>query len=385
MKGSKPAAGLPSRARDGSRFGGIEPRSGSMGETPHVLRGALIGCGFFAINQLEAWREIEGVAIVALCDRDPARLREMGARFGIAACHTDAAAMLEAETLDFVDIATTPPSHRALVELAASRGIDAICQKPIAPSLADARAMVAAADAAGTRLAVHENFRWQTPVRAVRQVLDAGTIGAPFWGRVSFRSGHDVYAAQPYLATGERFIIEDLGIHVLDVARFLFGDVGAITARTRRVNPAIRGEDVATMLLEHADGLHCVVDCSYATRVARDPFPETLIEVDGAAGSLRLMQDYRLVVTRPDGTSETDVSPACPAWGSRPWHNIQQSVRALQQDWVDARRSGRRPETHGHDNLKTFALVDAAYRSASTGLSIALDEGEPVEAAPSAP
>ena len=356
----------------------------SSGERP--LRGALIGCGFFAINQIEAWREIAGAEIVALCDRDPARLREVGARFGIDACHLDAAAMLDAETLDFVDIATTPPSHRALVELAASRGLDAICQKPIAPTLADARAMVACADAAGTRLTVHENFRWQTPIRAVRRALDAGAIGVPFWGRVSFRSGYDVYAAQPYLATGERFIIEDLGIHVLDVARFLFGDVRAITARTRRVDPRIRGEDVATMLLDHADGMHSVVDCSYATRVERDPFPQTLIEIDGTAGSLRLRQDYRLETTRPDGTSEADVSPVCPAWGSPPWHNIQQSVRAMQQDWVDATRSGRRPETDVHDNLGTFALVEAAYRSASTGLVVPLDDDSAsVADAPSAP
>ena len=343
------------------------------------LRGALIGCGFFAINQLEAWREIEGAEIVAICDRDANRLREVGERFGIASRHADAAAMLEAglggERLDFVDIATTPPSHRALVELASSHGLDAICQKPIAPSLADARAMVAAADAAGTLLTVHENFRWQTPIRQVRRALDRGAIGSPFWGRVSFRSGYDVYAGQPYLATGERFIIEDLGIHILDIARFLFGEVRSLAARTRRVNPMIHGEDVATMLLDHEGGVHSIVDCSYATRTERDPFPETLIEIDGTEGSLRLGQDYRLVLTRPDGTTEEDASPALPSWGSKPWHNIQESVRALQEDWVAAKREGRRPETNGHDNLRTFALVEAAYRSAETGAVVLPGDG----------
>ena len=345
-----------------------------MAPTSRRLRGGLIGCGFFAINQLEAWREIAGAEIVALCDRDPARLREVGERFGIASRHTDATFMLDSERLDFVDIVTTPPSHRALVELAASRGIDAICQKPIAPTLADARAMVAAADAAGTVLTIHENFRWQFPIRALRSALDAGAIGVPFWGRVSFRSGYDVYKAQPYLMTGERFIIEDLGIHILDVARFLFGEVSAIVARTQRVNPLIRGEDVATMLLDHQAGMHSIVDCSYATRTELDPFPETLVEIDGTEGSLRLGQDYRLVLSGPNGTRTEDVSPTIPAWGSKPWHNIQESVRALQQDWVTAKRSGRLSETNGSDNLRTFALVEAAYRSAQLSIAVRLDE-----------
>jgi predicted dehydrogenase len=67
---------------------------------------------------------------------------------------------------------------------------------------------------------VHENFRWQSALRRVQAELASGAIGEPFWGRVSFRSAFDVYAAQPYLATDERFIIQDLGIHILDVARW---------------------------------------------------------------------------------------------------------------------------------------------------------------------
>ena len=98
------------------------------------------------------------------------------------------------------------------------------------------------------------------------------------------------------VVTIERFIIEDLGIHILDVARFLFGDVARVTARTRRVNPAVRGEDVATILLDHENGVTSVVDCSYATLMAVESFPETLIEVDGAEGSIRLNQGYDLVV-----------------------------------------------------------------------------------------
>jgi predicted dehydrogenase len=328
-----------------------------------MLKGALIGCGFFAANHLNGWCDVEGAEIVALCDRDPVRLAETARRFGIGRTYADAGEMLAAEALDFVDIATTVASHRALVELAATAGVHMVCQKPFAGSMADARAMVAAAAAAGRVLMVHENFRWQSAIRRARDEMAA--IGRPFWGRVSFRSGFDVYAAQPYLATDERFIIQDLGIHILDIARFLFGDVAALSARTTRVNPAIRGEDVATMMLRHEGGVTSIVDCSYATILPHENFPQSLIEIDGSAGTLRLERDYRLTVATREGSRTLDVSPPLLPWAERPWHNIQESVFNIERHFAECIEAGREPETSGHDNLKTLALVYAAYDSAA--------------------
>ncbi|HET9068404.1 MAG TPA: Gfo/Idh/MocA family oxidoreductase [Amaricoccus sp.] len=330
-----------------------------------MLRGGLIGCGFFAMNHLHAWRDVEGAGIVALCDRDPERLARAAEAFGIARTYADAAEMLDGERLDFVDIATTVATHRPLVELAAGAGAHVICQKPFASSMADARAMVAAADAAGRTLMVHENFRWQSAIRRAREEMAA--IGRPFWGRVSFRSGFDVYAGQPYLATEERFIIQDLGIHVLDVARFLFGEVATLSARTERVNPRVRGEDVATMLLGHEGGVTSVVDCSYASRLPRENFPETLLEIEGADGSLRLDAGYRLTVHAGGETRVIDASPPVLPWAERPWHNVQESVLAIERHFVACLRDGREPDTSGADNLRTLALVEAAYDSASDG------------------
>ncbi|TGQ79692.1 Gfo/Idh/MocA family oxidoreductase [Mesorhizobium sp. M8A.F.Ca.ET.207.01.1.1] len=338
------------------------------------LRGALIGCGFFAVNQMHAWRDIEGASIVAICDRDPERLRIVGDQFGVARRYADAAAMFAAEKLDFVDIATTVGSHRPLVEMAAENRVPVICQKPFAPTLADAKAMVKACTDAGVPLMVHENFRWQSPIQAVRAVLDSGEIGTPFFGRISFRSGYDVFSGQPYLATGKRFIIEDLGIHILDIARFLLGDVTSLTARTTRINPKIAGEDVATMLMDHAGGATSVVDCSYATRLATEPFPETLVELDGSDGTIRLAQGYQLTVTGKNGTTVKDVSPRLLPWASRPWHNIQESVLAIQKHWVDSLVSGKEPATSGADNLRTFALVEAAYAGAESRAPMQIDD-----------
>lgn len=332
-----------------------------------MLKGALIGCGFFAENHLHAWAEVDGGTIVALCDLDAERLARAADAFGIERTYRDAAEMLSAGDVDFVDIATTVPSHRPLVELAAGAGVHMICQKPFADSMADARAMVEAAAGAGRTLMVHENFRWQSAIRRARAELESGGIGEPFWGRVSFRSGYDVYAAQPYLATDERFIVQDLGIHILDIARYLFGDVVSLAATTQRVNQLIRAEDVATMLLVHDGGVTSIVDCSYATRLPRENFPETLLEVDGTRGTLRLDAGYRLSVFNEDGCRTIDASPPLLGWAERPWHNIQESVLAIQRHFIDCLNAGGEPETSGKDNLKTLALVYAAYESASDG------------------
>ncbi len=325
---------------------------------------ALIGCGFFAQNQLHAWRDIDGVEVVALCDTDPAKLNDTGEAFKIARRYPDARQLFDEGGFDIVDIATTVPSHRTLVEQAARTAVHVICQKPFAQNMTDARAMVAAVEATGKTLMVHENFRWQSAVRAVISELRSGTIGAPFFGRISFRSGYDVFSGQPYLAEGERFIIEDLGIHILDIARALFGDVAQISATTKRINPQIKGEDVATMLLAHQGGASSVVDCSYATRRQPETFPESIIEVDGTAGTIRLDAGYQMTVQTDQGSQVRDLSPPVLPWASRPWHNIQESVQIIQQHYVDCLRAGQQPETSGQDNLQTLALVEAAYLSA---------------------
>lgn len=340
-----------------------------------VLNGGLIGCGFFARNHLAAWREVEGARIVALCDRDPAKAGAMGEAFGVARCYSDAAAMAAAERLDFVDVVTTVESHRALVEAFAARGVAVICQKPFARDRAEGRAMVDACARAGVPLMVHENFRWQSALMAVKAAVAEGEIGAPTAARISFRHAYDIYAGQPYLATEERLAIMDLGIHLLDLARYYLGEATRIACRTQRINSRVRGEDSVAILLDHASGAASFVDFSFFTRLHPDPFPQTLVRIDGTDGCVSLEAGYRLVVDGRRGRREENVEPPVPAWGARPWHNIQDSVRAIQRHWVACLRDKREPDTSGADNLKTLALVERAYESAAAGRAL------PVEAA----
>ncbi len=329
------------------------------------LKGALIGCGFFAVNQMHAWKDVDGAQIIAICDRDPERLKIVGDQFGIERRYSDAAALFADGGFDFVDIATTVQSHRALVEMAAAHKIPAICQKPFAKTLSDAKAMVRACADAGIPLMVHENFRWQTPIQAVKTVLQSGAIGEPFWGRFSFRSGYDVFSGQPYLAEGERFIIEDLGIHTLDIARFILGERqdahGAHqTGQSGKSRARMSQRSCSTIKMVRHRSLMSATRPTLGT----EPFPETLIEIDGTLGTIRLSQGYRLEVNSAEGTTVSDASPKLLSRASRPWHNIQESVLAIQQHWADRLASGGETSTSGTDNLKTFALVEAAYDSA---------------------
>lgn len=335
------------------------------------MRGGVIGCGFFARNHLAAWRQL-GVEIV-ICDRVLERAAALGAEFGCDHVYADAAAMIAAERLDFVDIVTTVESHRSLVDLCAAARLPTICQKPFALDAADGRAMVAAAAGAGVPLLVHENFRWQTPMLAVSRELDAGSVGVPGFARISFRHGFDIYANQPYLATEKRLALVDVGVHVLDLARFFMGEVVRLYCRTQRLNPRVAGEDAATLVLDHASGAVTVVDISFFARLDPDPFPQTLVRIEGNAGTLDLAAGYRLSVTAGGSTEVRDVEPPVPSWGERPWHLIQDSVVNIQRHWLDVLASGTAPRPSGADNLRTLDLVFAAYESAATGRAVAFD------------
>ncbi len=334
-----------------------------------TYRGALIGCGFFARNHMHGWRDAEGAEIVAVCDLDLAKAGAYAVEFG-AQAYTDAAAMLGSVKPDFVDVATTAASHRPLVELALAHGALVVCQKPIAPSFADGAAMVSAAEVAGLPLIVHENFRWQKPLRMLRAELDRGAVGRAAFARIAFRHGYDVYANQPYLAEVEDLALMDVGLHLFDVARFLMGDVARVSCETQRRNPAVRSADAFTAVLRHESGAVSSVECSFLSRIVPEPFPETLIWLEGDAGTLELTAGYKLRLHRAGEVLETDVEPAVPGWGARPWHSVQESVAAFEAHVVAVLRGEAAPQPSGAHNLATLAVAFAAARSAARGETV---------------
>jgi predicted dehydrogenase len=330
------------------------------------IRLGIVGCGFFAENHLHAWTSLRdaGVRIAAVCDLDAAKAKAAAAKFGAGAWYTDPEQMFSSEARDLADIVTRMDTHRPLVELAIKHRVPTIVQKPIAPTLADAVAMAKSAEAAGVFLAVHENFRFQAPMRKVRELIASGAIGETTWARISFRTGYDIYSGQPYLRDEERLVIADLGAHVLDLARVFLGEVERVYAEAQTRNSSVRGEDTATILLRHTSGAVSVVECTYDSRRLPDPFPETLIEIEGTKGAIALRRGLVLELTSNGRATEIDADPPVLEWASRPWHVVQESVLATCANILAALKAGKPAETAASDNVKTFELCEAAYAAA---------------------
>jgi len=337
-----------------------------------VYRGGLIGAGFFAQNHLHGWGDVEGAEIVAVCDLNRAKAEKAAAQFAIPSVYTDAEALFAAEQLDFVDIPTTMETHEELVALAVKYRVPTIVQKPFAPDYATCRRIVANAEAAGVALMVHEDFRFQPLFRQVRELICSGEIGRPTFARLSWRNSVDVYSNQPYLIHAKRFMLMDVGVHMVDLAHFLLGRAIGLFADTQQIKQGIAGEDAATLILRHETGATSIVDISYASLRDPDPFPQTLGEIEGKTGSIVIEPGERLRVHGRSGTRTSDVKDDGRAWTSRPWRQIQDSVVHTQAHFIDSLRRGVESETSGRRSLHTYALIEAAYLSAETGRRIAI-------------
>jgi predicted dehydrogenase len=326
------------------------------------MRGGLIGCGFFAQFHIEAWRRIPGVSLVAACDPDVDRARDAASR-----AYSSAEEMFRNEELDFVDIATRPDSHLELVRLAAAHRVPAICQKPMAPALADSVAMVEAAEAAGIPLMIHENWRWQPWYRVIKSRIEEGAIGSPitycFRIRKNDGGGDEPYRAQPYFRTMPRLLMFETMIHPVDTARFLFGDIARVYATARRHNRQIAGEDVCAITLSHQSGIDGIVDGHRFLDLTDDSPPLGDSFFEGDAGWLQ-------VVANGDVFGD----------GVRIWHNTVRegyrgdSVRATQAHFIDCLRSGTPFETGARAYLHSYAAVEAAYLAAAGGRSVAVSQ-----------
>ena len=335
------------------------------------LRFAVIGTGFWSNYQICAWRELPGVELVAIYNRTRSKAEAIAEKFGIPNLYTDPEKLLKYESLDFVDIITSVETHLHFTKMAASYGVDVICQKPMASSLKEADDMLSCCRQYDVKLFIHENFRFQMPIRKLKQLLETGTVGKPFKATVSFKSAFPVFENQPFLVELDHFILTDVGSHVLDICRYLFGEVRSLACLTGRINPNIRGEDVATVLMCMQTGLQCIVELSYASILEKETFPQTLVLVEGELGSLHLTHDFELKLTTRTGTRSIDVSPVRYHWADPAYAVVHSSIVNCNADILKGLRGGN-AETTGDDNFKTVRLVWACYESAESKHAVLL-------------
>lgn len=335
---------------------------------------AVVGCGFWSRYQCLAWKELnDQVEIIALCDTDREKARSLAQELGVLNYYSDLGSMLSQEAPDLVDIISDVDSHPALVKICADRNLPVICQKPMGPSYAVATEMVRHCSEKETPFFIHENFRWQNPIRMVKKFLDENTIGKPFKANLKFCSSFPVFDNQPFLAELDQFILTDVGTHLLDMSRFLFGEVTSLYSQIQSVNPIIKGEDVANVFLKHKNDVHAYVEMSYASRLHNESFPETFILIEGEKGSIYLGPKHQLSCTTLEGTTHFDATPKLYDWSLPDYALIHSSIVSCHQNIMNAIRKGGNAETTGEDNLKTIKLVFDAYESARTNKVIVYD------------
>jgi D-apiose dehydrogenase len=327
--------------------------------TSRALRGVVIGCGYASQFHLRAWERVANCSIVAVADEIPGRAAERASAFGIPMAFTNADEMILAERPDFIDIATRPDNHLELVSAGALAGADILCQKPAANSLTDLRTMMQACQDANVFFAVNENFRFQPHFRAISQLLRDGVLGRVHHATLSSRARLTLPARnfqdQSYFADMPRLLVLEFGLHLLDVARYLFGEPTSVYAHTHKASHLINGEDVATIVLGTQSGA-IVLDLSWASAMppSQSPSPGWLhLTIEGSAGTLELTPDWRLVVDTVERYESLAFSG-----------DTQEGYNGLQEHFADCLRTGVPAETNGLDNLRTMELAFGAYHSA---------------------
>jgi D-apiose dehydrogenase len=337
-----------------------------------ILKGAIIGTGFWSKYQIPAWQELEGVELVAAYNRTKSKAEAIAANFGIPRVYGTVEELLKSEQLDFVDIITDVDTHAHFTELAINHGVAVICQKPMAPKMEIAKRMLDMSNSAGVPLFIHENFRWQSQIRRVGELLQQNVIGKLFKGKVAFCSAFPVFDNQPFLADLDEFILTDVGSHILDVCRFLFGEAEYLTCHISTINPTIKGEDVANVFMKMKNGVSCFAEMSYATIVEKETFPETYIFVEGSEGTLHLDWEYKIRITTREGTEIVMAEPVMYPWLDPQYAVVQSSIVDCNRNILGALQGKWQAETTGKDNFETVRLIHASYASARENKTIEL-------------
>lgn len=334
------------------------------------LKVACAGAGYFAQFHYDSWARMDRATVVGACDLDLARAQATGV-----SAFANLTTMLQDVTPDLLDVILPPVAQADAIETAIANGVQTIvCQKPFCRDLAEAIHITKAAQHAGVRLVIHENFRFQPWYRALKTALQANRIGA--LRQITFRlrpgdgQGADAYLdRQPYFQTMERFLVHETAVHWMDTFRYLCGPAEEVYADLHRVNPAIAGEDAGIILCTHAGGVRTVFDGNRCLDHAADNLRRTMGEalVEGDAGTIRLLGDGSLWFRAFGTQDEARLLPP------DTWNGFGgDCVHALQSHVVAGVLDGHPIENDAQDYLNVLSVEEAVYQSAQTGRKIRL-------------
>ena len=341
-----------------------------------TLNVGVVGLGM-GRNHITGYQGHPAARVTAIADLDESRLHEIGDLFKIPGRYTSVEAMLAAEKLDVVSVATPNKFHLPATIAAFEAGCHVLCEKPMAMNADEGRVMLAAAAKAGKRLMINFSYRFTEQSMALKQQVDNGILGDVYFGRTVWHRrrglpGFGGWFGQKAFSGGGPLI--DLGVHRLDLALWLMGYPKPVwvlgstynhlaSELARKVNAAYDVEDLAVGMVKFANGASLVLEASWAANIQEREHMETRL-YGTKAGLVQRNYDetYKFeaeIYLEKDG-SHFDMklhSPTPPAPHSA-YH------------FIDSIVTGTPHIATGDEGLLVMEILDALYASAEKGVPI---------------
>jgi predicted dehydrogenase len=326
-----------------------------------------------AVSYSAALKQIEGVEIAAIYDEDAERGRAMATRFGVPAFHEDARAVIERDDVQAVVVCSPTDVHVDLMTAAARAGKHVLCEKPIATRVEDARAMIAACEAAGVQLHIPFVLRFMPMAQRARQMVAAGEIGEVY-GMMGGNRGvpplpptYPAWITDPKRAGGGALI--DHSVHVTDAMRFITGAeatrVFAECGTLFREELAV--DDAAILLVTFDEGIAASVDPSWCIPSVHPYHYDFYLRILGSDGLIMLDETRSsLQVSRPAKDGRTFVLEG---------FGVDADLE-MTRHFIRCVRGGAQlpPAATGVDGLRALEIALAGYESARTGQPVAIGQ-----------
>lgn len=301
-------------------------------------------------------RSSQGVEMIGIADDNAERGRHFAGQFN--ARYFENYAALLAEKPDGVVICCENVRHRELVEMAAAAGVHILCEKPIATTLEDCRAVLKVCEAAGVRLMTAFPMRFSAPAMQVKAALERGEIGAVRCANCTNQGEnpdhHRAWFSDKKLAGGGAAM--DHTVHVVDMLRWYLGsEVTEVYAEIDNLfyKDSLDIDTAGLIMLSFANGVFATLDCSWSRPRYYPVWGNVKIDLICERGVLQT--DYfnqNLTVY-----SEKLKRPAYTFWGSDP-------NQVMINEFAASIREKRASAVTGLDGLKAVEVALAAYRSA---------------------
>ncbi|WP_129115998.1 Gfo/Idh/MocA family protein [Halegenticoccus tardaugens] len=268
--------------------------------------------------------------------------------------------------VDGVIVCSTNADHLEWVRRAAAAGVDVLCEKPLAPSVEEAREMVDRCRRADIHLGVAMPLRFNQPVRNAKTAVENGVLGD-----IRFLSGTNRgqmpggwFADEDEAGGGA---VMDHSVHIVDIVRWITGeDVHEVYAETGTRFNDISVEDLNLLSMTLTDGTEFVLDGSWSKPEEWDFWGDATLRLVGTEGIVSIdCFDQKLKQTRDTG----DPGIRSVFWGSNP-------DEGLVADFVEAVAENRPPLKTGADAVDDVAVVEAAYESANRAEPVDVETSE---------